>query len=375
MKKTILSVALVLLPLLAFCQTNKDTYTIIGTVKNIPDLNKVFLRYEYCGDWVSDSAQVVDNKFKFTGKIAQPIFLLSITPRFKVKRKFDFTKDWANLFIEPGVTTYIDIDGYVRNSVVKGGSAQNDYSIIAKELDPLFDKQHALFNNSNEKLDSLQQVKLEVEFDKIDSLQKIEYKKFAVAHPASPISVWALQNYAGYDIKVDEIEPIFNSLSEKNRLTKQGKYLGENIRLAKVTGIGRTAPEIVLPDTLGHNVALSSLKGKYVLIDFWASWCGPCRAELPNVIKNYNQYKDKGFEVYGVSFDEKSTKSRWLKAIVDEKIKWVNVSDLKGFESEAGKTYGIRAIPQNFLLDPTGKIIAKNIMGEALSKKLSEVFK
>jgi peroxiredoxin len=141
----------------------------------------------------------------------------------------------------------------------------------------------------------------------------------------------------------------------------------------KATAIGQPAPEIALPDPNGNVVALSSMKGKYVLVDFWAKWCGPCRQENPNIVRAYNKYKDKGFTVFGVSLDR--SKEDWLKAIQDDGLTWTHVSDLKYWQSEAARTYGITGIPFSVLLDPNGVIIAKgnNLRGAALHKKLEEV--
>jgi peroxiredoxin len=134
------------------------------------------------------------------------------------------------------------------------------------------------------------------------------------------------------------------------------------------------APDFTLPDTSGTPIALSSLRGQYVLVDFWASWCGPCRQENPNVVAAYNKFKDKGFTVLGVSLDNPKGKDAWLAAIENDGLEqWPQVSDLKGWKSNAAALYEIRSIPQNYLLDKEGRIVASNLRGAALEEKLAEL--
>lgn len=155
--------------------------------------------------------------------------------------------------------------------------------------------------------------------------------------------------------------------------SKYTKEFVEQVDKMKITAIGQTALEIDLPNTEGVQTKLSSLRGKYVLVDFWAKWCGPCRRENPNIVQAYHKYKDKGFEVFGVSLDR--TKEDWLQAIAEDGLVWTQVSDLKYFESKAAADYNVNAIPFSILVDPQGKIIAKGLelRGPALDKKLEEV--
>ncbi|ERM82947.1 hypothetical protein P872_04865 [Rhodonellum psychrophilum GCM71 = DSM 17998] len=154
--------------------------------------------------------------------------------------------------------------------------------------------------------------------------------------------------------------------------TKIISTLMQQLEDMRVLAIGQIAPEISLPDPNGEMVNLSDLRGKYVLIDFWAAWCKPCREENPNVVRLYNQYKDKGFEVFGVSLDR--TKEAWVKAIADDELTWTHVSDLKYFNSAAAATYQINAIPATYLIDKEGNIIAKDLRGPSLENKLKELF-
>jgi peroxiredoxin len=170
------------------------------------------------------------------------------------------------------------------------------------------------------------------------------------------------------------VKLIEQAKQQENYLFQQKNRANEEKNLRKQLGIniGAIAPEINLKSPDGKFIALSSLKGKVVLLDFWASWCRPCRAENPNVVRLYNKYKDKGFTVYSVSLDQK--KDKWLAAINQDQLTWSNhVSELTGWKSSAGNKYGVSSIPKTFLIDAKGKIIAYDLRGNDLEKKLSEI--
>ncbi len=164
-------------------------------------------------------------------------------------------------------------------------------------------------------------------------------------------------------------------ISELGKEFPQDKLYNQvkgEIEAAKKTAIGSVAPDIELPTPDGKTMKISDLRGKYVLLDFWASWCGPCRRENPNVVRVYQKYKDKGFEILGISLDK--SKDKWLQAIQSDGLIWYHISDLKGWQSEAAKLYGVNSIPSTFLLDKEGKIIARNLRGPALEQKLKQIF-
>jgi peroxiredoxin len=180
------------------------------------------------------------------------------------------------------------------------------------------------------------------------------------------------QNFS-YNPDAKELDSIYNDLS----LSIQNSYFGKKIKdvldIAKKTDIGNEAPVFAQNDASGKSVSLASFKGKYVLVDFWASWCGPCRAENPNVVKAYQKFHAKGFDILGVSLDEE--KDKWIAAVKKDNLDWSQVSDLQGWKNNVAMLYGVQGIPMNFLIDKEGKIIGKGLRGDDLDRKLEELLK
>jgi peroxiredoxin len=242
--------------------------------------------------------------------------------------------------------------------------------LSAIEASPQAAKLNADFQDASQKQDQQKIAELQQAYQVMVGKEHDAIAQLIQQHPPSLAVINLLQ---ANTIDRDKYFQTYVSVAEKLRKEWPGYAHARNfidmVEKLKVTAIGQPAPEISLPDTNGNIVKLSSLRGKYVLVDFWAKWCGPCRLENPNVVRVYNKYKDKGFTVFGVSLDRR--KEDWLQAIQQDGLTWTHVSDLKYWQSEAAKTYNITGIPFSLLLDPNGIIIDKNLRGAALEKRIA----
>lgn len=241
---------------------------------------------------------------------------------------------------------------------------QNNPAVAALEAE----FQQAVQQQNEKKITELQERYLDISRASTDSLADFLRKQ--------PASLAVMEVLRANLLDADEYYDLYRDAAEKLKAElPNSPYISEfiaRVKAMEATAVGQLAPEISLPNPEGKVISLSSLRGQYVLVDFWAKWCGPCRRENPNVVKAFNKYKDKGFTVFGVSLDR--TREDWVKAIQEDGLTWTHVSDLKYFESQAARDYNINAIPFSLLLDREGKIIAKNLRGAALEKKLEEVF-
>ena len=371
------------LVLLSTAAQSQKQYTLTGDVSKVKEtVSKVYLSYYFNGVSTQDSAVVTDGKFVFKGTLTEPVLgnlraSYKVDTSLKTKRMISYKKDITPIYLENAAIQLTSVDSFA-NAVIKGSKSHLEYIKLKAFTKPVTDKMEALsasYNEMYKNKDKEGMKKLDEEFDKVDAEMKAKQKEFVLANLNSPIVMYAFGNFAGYSINADEVEPLFLKIPLAFRNSVKGKEMAGKIDIAKKTGIGKPAIQFTQNDTAGIPVSLASFKGKYVLVDFWASWCGPCRQENPNVVAAFGKYNAKGFTVLGVSLDQPTGKERWLEAIHKDNLTWTHVSDLKYWKNEVAVMYGVQAIPQNYLIDPQGIIIGKDLRGDALNAKLAELFK
>lgn len=345
-------------------------YTIKGHIQG-NKYTKIYLHHKWNNEYKTDSSTIKNNAFLFKGT----------TPEVNM---YWFTFDRnpvsvpnAPFFIDQSEITATIHPDSLYNARIKGGKEQEYYTTYKNLMKTFGNKQQTLYQKYNEamqKNDAATVNKLQAEFATLNQQVKTTLKDMIKTHPSSPVSGYIIYQEFNNNpnISISELEEIVGYLDKKFLDTKFGKLAQQKLMQINGTSIGKKIMEFVQNDPNGKPVNIRDFEGKYVLIDFWASWCGPCRMENPYVVAAYNKYKDKGFTILGVSLDQ--NKNAWLKAIEKDGLTWTHVSDLKGWSNEVAQAFGISSIPQNILIDKQGIIIAKNLRGTALESKLRELF-
>lgn len=373
--KSILSLPLILVSLFFFScggddstQENQEPGFEVQASLNGLTYAKAYMSDYKNGEMLKiDSVDIKDGKFSFKGKMELP------EARYI---SFNEGKEMFPVFVE---NSSIQISGSLASpdSVKISGSASqkivDDFKLGLKNHDEILngivDRYYAAEDNGDEEA----MANIDTEYYAADSLKNIYIEDFITKNSSSPVAPYLSLRYLVSNYEIEEIEKLISSFKDDAVKSTYTTSINERLAILKNSKIGSQAPEFSQNDVDGNPIALSSFKGKYVLIDFWASWCGPCRAENPNVVAAYKKFNKKGFEIFGVSLDE--NKEKWIDAIKKDNLTWKQVSDLKGWANAAAKLYGVNSIPHSVLLDKEGKIIAKNLRGEELHKKLEEVLK
>lgn len=324
----------------------QETFTIKAKTGNSNPPGKAYLLYKNGRDIITDSAVLHNGAFEFKGSLKEPTLARLIVDHKGVGfAQTTSASDMTMMYLEKG-TIYINAADSVKKAKITGSPINLDYA-----------RYQSFIAGASE--------------------QNMREKQFEFirANPDSYVSLYTLRAAAVPVIDVPVINPLFSGLSERLRESISGREFKALIDKRRALAPGQMAPTFTQNDVNGQPVSLTDFRGKYVLIDFWASWCKPCRAENPHVVKAYNKYKDRNFTVISVSLDRPGKKEDWLKAIKADGLTWTQVSDLQFWDNAVAKMYGVRSVPQNFLVDKEGRIVAEDLRGEALGAALERFLK
>lgn len=355
------------------CQNNEkkgeNNFSIKGNIKGLADGKKILLFARNYDNGQADSLTATVSKngaFVLEGNIPNAdIYYMGIEGK----------EGAIELVLEQKEMTLSGDINDLKAIQLKGSKGQDDFVALSEQVQAVYATENIIYpqlekaqeNEDKKAVDSLGK-----ELESIYLKAGEVVKKHAIDHPTALAAPYMILNTI-FDLDAAEYQPIFNKFSDEVKNTQAGKILKDKLIVLSKTAVGNMAVDIQGLDPDGKNISLMEIKGKVTLIDFWASWCGPCRKENPNVVKMYNKYHAKGFEILSVSLDEKA--ESWKAAIMKDGLIWHHVSDLKGWKSDYATAYGIQAIPQTILLDSEGKIIGRNVMGEELDNMLMELLK
>jgi peroxiredoxin len=345
--------------------TTQPGYHLSGKIDGLSSGEFVLLEQRINGEFIRiDSVRSMDGKFQFTGSVELPdVYYISVPG----------TRGKAMIFLENSQIALAAHVDTLWKSVIAGSSVHDEFNAFQESLREIYARArelHAIYREAVQAGNEEKAKKIEAERDAVYDEVDVFQHTYLVEHPASYISPYIVRNLH-YQKESDEIAALLAKLDPSLQGSSLVRNVTRRMEILKKVAVGMRAPEFTQHDSMGNPVSLSSFRGKYLLIDFWAAWCSPCRQENPNVVAAYQKYNDKGFEVLGVSLDH--SRENWLKAVKDDGLTWTQVSDLKYWSNEVAALYGISSIPNNLLLDPEGVIIRKNLRGDDLHSALEKL--
>jgi thiol-disulfide isomerase/thioredoxin len=344
----------------------QQNFVIKGKLGHIKEPAKVFIMYvnKYMQ---TDSAEVKNNEFTLSGTVnlKQRVNLF-----LRQGGKSQYSHDQIPIYLEAGVIEVNSPDS-LRHAKLGGTQLNKDQQELVQTLGNLKELQANIVTNFRNEPDSVKRMKLMEDYKQLDVLLQTNLAGFIQSHPNSLVAMHALRNNFNPVDNVELATNLFNGMSDSVKASSSGELYKEAIENVFKLSVGKIAPDFAAKDLQGTEKHLSDFKGKYVLLDFWASWCGPCRKESPHLVESYAKFRDKQFEILSFSVDKEA--EDWKKAVEKDQYTWTNLRDVQDPTMSVAKLYGITSIPTNYLLDPSGKIIALNLRGEELEKKLTEI--